>query len=111
MAVKSKLVINYPQRRGYILQAHKLNKVLAACFDINIEVAEQNNDRLTLSFNGETIYSEGAREDAQIDFNRIAELLCRYQKPVGEISKLISESTEGDEPGQDQWFNSVCSGE
>ena len=111
MSRNSDLIINYPERRGYILQAHQLKQLLTACFDIHVEVAAHNDDKLTLIYNEETIHEQAARKDVQINFNEIAAILCRYEQPICEIAEVISKMGGGRDHDEDQWFNSVCSGE
>ena len=110
---KTTLLIRYPRRRGFILEAHKLQQQITAVFNLSAVVEEHAETSFALILDEATIFSEDISASAGIDHSVILEVVGAYLKPGAKISAAASENTDEDDndPDHRRWLNSVCSGE
>ena len=110
---KSAILIRYPQIRGYILEAHELQQLIATRFDVTIELEEHTEYQLALILDGKQIYAETANEQAQINHMEYIEVIRRHHitKRENPVSSFESEQDIDEDPDHCQWINNVCSGE
>lgn len=108
------LVIRYPQKRGFILEAHKLQQLVGEYFDLSVSAQEQGDASFTLSLAGETIYSESVPDCSRIHHYKLLEVISNHIDPLTRIPTEASETFDQDsdqDPEHRRWLNSVCSGE
>ena len=111
---KKKLLIRYPRRRGFILEAHMLQQLIKDTFNLSVEVEEHGEQSLSLLLEGESIYSKYFADSSGIAHDKIVRAVSEYEQPLTKIDEAASEVSDqsGDEdPDHRQWLNSVCSGE
>jgi hypothetical protein len=111
---KNKLLIRYPQRRGFILEAHKLQQQIRAHFNVSVEVEEHAEGSLSLLLEGAPIYSKYFADCARIPYDKILLAVSEYAQPLPKIGEAVGETDNEsgvDDPDHRHWLNSVCSGD
>ena len=113
-SAQAHLVIRYPVKRGFILEAHTLQQLVGEYFDLSVSAEELAGDCFSLELSGETIYAEAIAESSQIPHHQLLELISTYLDPLKKIPAATSKpvALDGDQdPEHRRWLNSVCSGE
>lgn len=111
---KKKLLIRYPERRGFIFEAHKLQQQISAVFNLSVEIEEHSEESLSLILEGAPIYSEDIADSTGIAHRKILRVVSEHEQPLTNIGKAapeISDQSGDDDPDHRQWLNSVCSGD
>lgn len=108
---KAFMVIRYPQRRGYILEAHNLQRQLTAIFDLSIEVEEHLDESFSILLNGSVIYSKPCDGTTGLDHKTIIKAIGNVKRNPEPSSPAQLTDEEADDPDHLLWKNSVCSGE
>jgi hypothetical protein len=108
---KTKIIISYPRRPGFILKAHNLQQQLATHFGLSAVLEEHVDDCFTVDLNGTIIYSNSIEDNTHIDHTKIISAVGEYKKPLAMSPKVPPEPDTSDDPDHQSWINSVCSGE
>lgn len=107
----TEITIFYPQRPGFIMEAHNLRQKFVSRFGLTVSLEEGGDDCFTVVLNGTNIYSQSMEGNVHIDHQKIFNVIGKFRKPLPLKPEISSESNNDPDPDHLRWLNSACSGE
>lgn len=107
----AEITIFYPQRPGFIMEAHQLRQKFVSRFGLSVLLEEGEDECFTVVLNGTNIYSQPVAGTAHVDHQKIFNALGKYRRPLPFKPEVSSEPDDAPGPDHLRWMNSVCSGE
>jgi hypothetical protein len=107
----AEITIIYPQRPGFIMEAHTLKQEIVYRFGLSVLLDEGKNDYFTVVLNGTIIHSKPIEGNVHIDYQEIINAVANHKNPLVLNPEVPSEPDDDADPDHLRWMNSVCSGE